>query len=127
MGDCCCDLAAALGGRLQWTGKPIPWSCVWGASGAIVGGMKDKDSGVAAAFWFLGAVNGLIAIIALGLLIFIGEVTAGVWIIAGVSGMLGCFAIAAIVQHLCNIDHRLNSNNKLLGQLLRAYGHEPEE
>jgi uncharacterized membrane protein len=89
--------------------------------------MKSKDSGVASAFWFLGGVNGLVAVIALCLLIFVGEVSASIWMIAGFSGMLGCFAVAAIVQHLCNIDHRLNSNNKLLCQLLRAYGHEPEE
>jgi hypothetical protein len=89
--------------------------------------MKNKDSGVASAFWFLGAVNGLIGVVALFGLISTGDANAGVWIIAGLSGMLGCFAVAAIVQHLCNIDHRLNSNNKLLCQLLRAYGHEPEE
>jgi hypothetical protein len=106
--------------------KPIPWSCVWRASGGIVGGVKNKHSWVADAFWFFGGINGLITIIALGLLIFAGAVEAGVWIVAGLSGMLGCFAVAAIVQALCNIDHRLDLNNQRLGQLLRAYGHEPE-
>lgn len=89
--------------------------------------LKNKDSGVAATFWFLGGVNGLVAVISLFALIVAGAASAIVPIIAGLSGMIGCFAVAAVVQHLCNIDHRLNSNNKLLGQLLRAYGHEPEE
>ena len=48
-------------------------------------------------------------------------------IISGLSGAFVFLTIAAVVQHLCNIDYRLNSNNKLLSQLLRAYGHEPEE
>jgi hypothetical protein len=89
--------------------------------------LKNKDSGVAATFWFLGGINGLVAIIAVFALIAAGASDATILIIAGLSGMVGCFAVAAVVQHLCNIDHRLNSNNKLLGQLLRAYGHEPEQ
>lgn len=89
--------------------------------------LKNKDSGVAATFWFLGGVNALVAAIALFAVIVAGVTNAIIAIIAGLSGMIGCFAVAAVVQHLCNIDHRLNSNNKLLGQLLRAYGHEPEE
>ena len=108
--------------------KEIPCSWHWPAS--LFRRMKSKDSGVAIAFVFLGGLNGLVAILGLGLLVLGGDgvaANAAITLIAGLSGMLGCFAIAAVVQHLCNIDHRLNSNNKLLSQLLRAYGHEPEE
>lgn len=92
--------------------------------------MNNKESGVAVAFWYVGGVNALAAIIAVLVFIFGGlavQSNAVAILIAGVSGMLVCFAIATIVQHLCNIDHRLNSNNKLLSQLIRAYGHKPEE
>lgn len=88
--------------------------------------LKNKDSGVAATFWFLGIINGIVAVIGLFALFVDGGANAIIAAIAGLSGMITCFAVAAVVQHLCNIDHRLNSNNKLLGQLLRAYGHEPE-
>jgi len=107
--------------------KEIP--CSWRWTAAVFRTMKSKDSGVAVAFVFLGGVNALVAILGLALLLLGGSgvtANAAITLIAGLSGMLGCFAIAAVVQHLCNIDYRLNSNNKLLSQLLRAYGHEPE-
>lgn len=107
------------------TGSSRVASCQTTARDGIVGGVEDNNSKIAGWFWYLGRLNGGISIIAILALLF-GELIAGIWIIAGLSGMLSCFAVAAIVQHLYNIDHRLNSNNKLLSQLIRAYGHEPE-
>ena len=107
------------------------WSCTRNPRGdslAIVKHkLKNKDSGVAATFWFLGGVNGLVSVIALFAVVFLGVANAIIAITAALSGMIGHFAVAAIVQHLCNIDRRLNANNELPGQLLRAYGHELEE
>jgi len=123
------------------TGLSNVAACQTKASDGILGGMantiKPRDSGVASAFWFLGGVNGLVAVI--GLIVgFSGGNTATAYtlLVGGFSGMIVCFAVASVVQHLCEIAWRLEvlqnkadsleTNNQLLRQLLRAYGHEPE-
>lgn len=98
---------------------------------------RDITSGVAMTFWFLGGANGLLAVI--GLIVGFGggnAATAYTLLVGGLSGMIACFAVASVVQFLCEIAHRLGvlqnkaegleTNNQLLRQLLRAYGHEPE-
>ena len=88
-------------------------------------------------FWFLGGANGLLAVMGLiGGFSGGNTATAYTLLVAGVSGMIVCFAVASVVQHLCEIAWRLEvlqnkadsleTNNHLLRQLLRAYGHEPE-
>ena len=99
--------------------------------------VRPRESGVAMTFWFLGGANGLLAVI--GLIVGLSggnAATAYTLLVGGLSGMIVCFAVASVVQHLCEIAWRLEvlqakadsleTNNQLLRQLLRAYGHKPE-
>ena len=143
-------LAQSQPPRAQYL-KEIP--CSWHWPAALFRTMKSTDSfadksaefhlfiansplrSPFATFWrWLGFFNVMVLLFGTLLLMLAagfkwGNDWGGIAVYLIISGLLGAFAfltIAAVVQHLCNIDYRLNSNNKLLSQLLRAYGHEPE-